>query len=135
MAPIEGTVSGSARTRADSGRSAAGAPGADASAVRRWLLASGAFLLLQVACTDYGADAGPAAVFWLAIGVVLLRLVYTRRSRVARGLVVVLALMGAVIFGLAALDSGRAAVLAIAYLGQALPLLTAAVRRHVQARA
>jgi hypothetical protein len=48
--------------------------------------------------------------------------------------VVVLALMGAVLYGLAALDSGRAAALAIAYLGQALPLLTDPVRRYVHAR-
>jgi hypothetical protein len=56
------------------------------------------------------------------------------RTRDDPGVVVVLALMGAVLYGLAALDSGRAAALAIAYLGQALPLLTDPVRRHVHAR-
>jgi Mn2+/Fe2+ NRAMP family transporter len=134
MTQNEGTANGPARTRDDSGRRTAAAPEADASAARQRLLASGAFLLLQVALTDYGAEAGLGAVFWFAIGAVLLRLVYTRHSRLARGIVVVLALMGAVLYGLAALDSGRAAVLSIAYLGQALPLLTDPVRRHVHAR-
>jgi hypothetical protein len=134
MTQNDATVNGPARTRDDSGRRTAAAREADTSAARQRLLASGAFLLLQVALTDYGAEAALGAVFWFAVGAVLLRLVYTRHSRVARGIVVVLALVGAVLYGLAALDSGRAAVLALAYLGQALPLLTDPVRRHVHAR-
>jgi hypothetical protein len=104
------------------------------SGVRRRLLMSGFFLLVQVAATDYGvgADTG-AAVLWFAVGAGLLLLVY-RRSRVARAVVVIGALFGAIIYALGAFENVRAAVLALAYVGQALPLLTGPIRRHVQTR-
>ena len=97
------------------------------------LLVSAAFLLVQVALTDYGPG-GNAALFWLAIGALLLWLVLRRRSRVARGIIVVTALVGAVLHGLAMLDGLDAAPVALAFLGQALPLLASPVRRHVQQR-
>lgn len=105
-----------------------------ATVVRQRLLMSGFCLLVQVAATDYGAKAhaGPA-VFWLAFGSGLLWLVY-RRSRIARGILVVGALFGAVIYALAAFEDADAAALALVYVGQAFPLLTRPVRQHVQTR-
>lgn len=108
---------------------------ADASRVRHLVLLSGVFLVIQVAGTDYGASAADgAAVFWFVVGAVLLWFVDRRRSRVARGLVVVSGLMGAVVYALMAFASLHAAVLAVAFLGQALPLLAGPVRRHVLTR-
>jgi len=97
------------------------------------VLVSGGFLTVQVAATDYGGGTidGQAAVFWFLVGIVLLWLVQRRRSRIARAAIVVVSLAGAVIYGLGALDSGRAALLALTYVGQALPLLTVWVQRHV----
>lgn len=94
---------------------------------------SGIFILLQVVATDYGMGTanGQAAAFWFVVGAVLLGLVYRKRSRVARGLVVIVALFGALLYGTAAVDDGRAALLAVAYLGQAVPLLTPSIRRHL----
>jgi hypothetical protein len=101
-----------------------------------WVLVSALFLLVQVVATDYGSgNPEGTAVFWFVVGLVLLWFVYRRRSRFARGLVVVLSLTGAVVYALGALDSLRAAGLALAFLGQALPLLTNPVRRHVQEHA
>jgi hypothetical protein len=103
-------------------------------ATKRLLLLSGAFLALQVACTDYGSGSGSAAAIgWFAIGTVLLWLVYRRRSRVARGFIVVTSFVGAVIYGLAAIGDARAVLLTVLYLGQALPLLAGPVRQHVRA--
>jgi hypothetical protein len=100
------------------------------------VLISGGFLIVQVSATDYGDGMidRQVAVFWLLVGAVLLWLVQQRRSRIARGAIVVVSLGGAVVYGLGALDSGRAALLAVAYLGQALPLLTVWVQRHVSRR-
>jgi len=100
------------------------------------VLLSGGFLAVQVSATDYGEgilDGQPGAL-WFLLGCVLLWLVQQRRSRVARGVIVLVSLAGAVIYGLDARDSGRAALLAVAYLGQALPLLTVWVRHHVSRR-
>ena len=102
--------------------------------LRSLLLVSAAFLIVQLVLTDYGSGHAGAAVFWGAIGALLLLLVYRKRSRVARGVIVVTALVGAVIYGLATVRDPQAALLASAHLGQALPLLTSPVRRHVQAR-
>ncbi len=93
-----------------------------------------AFLMLQVAATRYsagGADPG-TALLWFAVGALLLWLVDRRRSRVARGLVIVSSLAGAVLYGLGALADAHAALLAIAFLGQALPLMARPVRLHVR---
>ena len=110
-------------------------PSADADRVpARWLvLLSAACLALQVSRTDYGeGPGGGGGGLWLALGLLLLWLVYRRRSRVARGVVVVTSLAGAVVYSLGALQSTDAALLSMAFLGQALPLLTGPVRRHVQ---
>lgn len=48
-----------------------------------FILLSGAFLILQVVVTDYGADDGGGAATWFVIGACLLWLVYRGRSRVA----------------------------------------------------
>lgn len=96
---------------------------------------SALFLALQVVLTDYGAmGSGAADPFWLVIGCLLLVAVYQRRSRVARGVVVVSAFVGVIIYGLAALIDPRAALVALSFLGQALPLLTNPVRQHVRPR-
>jgi hypothetical protein len=97
------------------------------------VLVSGGFLTVQVSATDYGDGIldSQLGAFWFLVGAILLWLVQRRRSRVARGVIVVLSLAGAVVYGLDALDSGRAALVAVTYLGQALPLVTAPVRRHV----
>lgn len=98
-----------------------------------WLLTvSGVFLAAQVAATRYGPDEASTPAFWFVAGCSLLALVYWRRSRAARGLVIVTSLAGAVIYGLGALIDGRSAFLALAYLGQAAPLMLGPVRRHVQ---
>ena len=106
---------------------------AEAGRVRRLLLLSGTFLLIQVARTDYGESAaGGAAALWFVVGTALLWLVHRRRSRVARGLVIIGGLMGAVVYAIAATESLHAALLAVAFLGQAVPLLSGPVRRHVR---
>jgi len=105
----------------------------DAGRVRRLVLLSGVFLLIQVARTDYGEPAADgAAVVWFIVGAALLWLVYRRRSRVARGLVVLGGLMGAVVYAIGATESLHAALLALAFFGQALPMMSGPVRRHVQ---
>ena len=99
----------------------------------RWLLlVSGTCLVVQISQTDYGMDGQGAGVFWFLVGALLLWRVYGARSRVARGLLVVMALFGAVVYGLPAPGDAHAALVALACLGQALPLLSAPVRRHVQ---
>jgi hypothetical protein len=109
-----------------------------ASPSRRLLLIplglSALFLALQTALSTYGSmDSEATGRFWLVIGCLLLVAVYRWRSRVARGVVVVSAFVGVVIYGLAALTDPHAALVALSFLGQALPLLTKPVRRHVQA--
>lgn len=96
--------------------------------VRNLLLLSAAALIAQVAITDYGPGKSGAAGLWLVIGCLLLWLVYVRRSRVARAVVVVTSIVGAVIY---AFGDVTAAVLVLAYVGQAVPLLLSPVRRHV----
>ena len=83
------------------------------------------------ALTDYGPAARGTTAFWAVVGLLLLWLVYRHRSRIARGLVIVAALVGAVIYALAALSRPEAALVMLAYLGQALPLLSPPIRRHV----
>lgn len=100
---------------------------------------SGVALACQVALTDYGTGDVGTAVFWFVIGCALLGLVYRRRSRWARTLIVVTSLLGAVmyglgsiVYGLGAAHSARSAVLAVAFLAQALSLMSRQVRLHVQ---
>lgn len=103
-------------------------------AVRGPILLSALALLLQVGITDYGAasESSGAAVFWFAVGMALLGLVYFRRSRTARLVAIAIAMLGVVVYGLAMLADAGQIVLVVAYLAQALPLMTPAVRRHVQ---
>ena len=105
------------------------------SSLRALLLLSGAFLAVQAFLTDYGDGKSAAAGFWFAVGCLLLWVVFHRRSRVARGVIIVTSFAGAVVYGLATLENPHAAVLALAYLGQSVPLLMGSVRRHVQTRA
>ena len=106
-----------------------------ASAAKRLVLLSGAFLVLQVASTNYGRGPGEPAVAtgWLVIGAVLLWLVFRKHSRLTRGIIIVTSFAGAIIYALVAVEDARAGLLAMFYLGQALPLLAAPVRQHVQA--
>ena len=97
------------------------------------VLLSGAALAVQVSVTDYGQGQEGAGVLWFAIGCVLLWMIDRRRSRVARGVVVVTSLVGAALHGLSALDDGRHAFIAAAYVLQAVPLVSRQVRAHVGA--
>jgi hypothetical protein len=114
-------------------RKPVGAPGEHAT--RTLVVVSGVALAAQVATTDYGAGQEAAAGVWFVVGCLLLWLVYSRRSRVARGFIIVTSLAGAVVYGLNALGDGRSAFLALAFLAQAVPLMSRQVRRHVQAAA
>jgi len=99
----------------------------------RWLLlTSGICLLVQTSQTDYGADHQGDGTFWFLVGALLLWFVYRGSSRVARGPIVVTSLFGAVAYGTQAPGDAHAALVALANLGQALPLLSGPVRRHVQ---
>ena len=100
--------------------------------VRLMIAVSFVCVVAQAALTDYGDSPG-AALVWLVLDALLLGFVYVRRSRAARAVMVVLALLGAVVYAVAAVNGdGHAAVLALLFLGQALPLLTPSVRDHVQ---
>ena len=99
--------------------------------VRNLLLLSAAALIAQVGITDYGADTSGAAALWVVIGCVLLWLVHSKRSRVARGLIVVTSMVGAVLYSPEAFSDVTAAALVIAYVGQAAPLMSSPVRHHV----
>jgi hypothetical protein len=89
-------------------------------------------LTVQVANTDYGVGHAGAAGLWLLLGCLLLWLVYRRRSRAARGFVIVTSLAGTVVYSIIALTDASSGVLAVLFLSQALPLLSRQVRRHVQ---
>ena len=107
-------------------------PGTDRR-VRPLLLVSAGFLAVQVSVTDYGDDQSGAGVFWFAVGCGLLWLVDRRLSRVARAVVVVTSLAGAVMYGvLLPLTAWPGLLLMVAFLGQAVPLLLRPVRAHVQ---
>lgn len=111
----------------------AASSGARSLSARFLILLSAFFLLLQVSATNYGtANAHQAeAMFWFVFGAGLLGLVYRKHSRVARGVLVVIAMVGAIVYGIGAFADGGAAFLALTYLGQSLPLLSPPVRRHV----
>ncbi len=100
---------------------------------RRLVAVSGAALTAQVVATDYGVGHAGAAGFWFVLGCLLLWMVYRRRSRAARGFVIVTSLVGVVVYGLGALGDARSAFLALTFLAQAAPLMSGQVRRHVQA--
>ena len=72
---------------------------------------SGQFLAIQVLLTDYGDGRQGAAGFWFVVGCLLVSVVH----------------------GPAAFSDPDAAALALSHLGQAAPLLTDPVRRHVGA--
>jgi hypothetical protein len=99
------------------------------------VLVSGAFLAIQVKLTEYpDSDGSAAGRWWFVIGVLLLWGIYRKRSRGALFIVVATSLAGAAIYALGASGSARHAFLTLAYLGQALPLLTLSVRAHVYLR-
>jgi len=111
------------------------APSADVqrARVRRLLGLSLICLACQVSLTDYGASGSGGAVLWFALGCWLIWMVASRRSSVARGLIVVTSLVGAAIYGAVALGADiHAAMIALAFLGQAVPLLAGPVREHVR---
>ncbi len=98
----------------------------------RLIALSWAFLAIQVSISDYGTDSPEPGLGWLVVGSVLLFLVHRHRSRIARGLVIVLTMTGAIGCAIVSFTDASAAFIAVTFLGQALPLLTPAVRRHVQ---
>ncbi len=102
--------------------------------VRDLTLLSAAFLVVQLSLTSSGPGYDGAGAGWLLVGLVLLWLVYRKRSRVARGLVIISSWVGVVVFVIAALSwpiDWRAVLLVLAYAGQAVPLMLQPVRRHV----
>jgi hypothetical protein len=99
--------------------------------VRNLLLLSAVALVVQVSITDYGPGESGAAALWLAIGCLMLWLVYRKHSRVARAMVVVSSMVGAVIYAFGFFGDVNAAALVLAYVGQAVPLLLNPVRHHV----
>lgn len=108
---------------------------ADERLTRALLGVSAAALAVQVALTDYGSDSAEGAVFWFVVGCLLLRLVHRKRSRVARGVVVVSSSVGALGYGLGALGGDvHAALLSLSFLAQAAPLMTKTIRSHVTSK-
>ncbi len=105
--------------------------------VATYAVVSGLCLAGQVALTDFGGRNDGQRVFWLVVGVLLLWLVVSRRSRLARSFVVVTSLLGGVVYALVLLayPGGplHAAVLSALFFGQALPLMTRPVSEHVHA--
>ena len=118
----------------ESGGSDAADAAPDRLPLRALLLLSAAFLTVQVVLTDYGDGHAGAAGLWFVVGCLLLLAVYRRRSRVACGVAVVTAFVGAVIYTVATLRNPPAGFLALTYLGQAIPLLLRPVREHVTIR-
>ena len=100
--------------------------------MRALLLLSGVFLAVQVLLTDHGDGNSAAAVFWLGLGCLLLWVVFRTGSRAARGVIIVTSLAGTIVYALATPENPHAAVLALAFLGQAVPLLMGPVRQHVR---
>lgn len=100
--------------------------------VRGLLLLSLAFLVPQQALTRYPRVEDGAKEFWLAVGCLLLWLIYRRNSARARAFAVYPAVIGALIYASQIPREGLfAAVLALLFLGQALPLIARPVREHV----
>ncbi len=95
------------------------------------MLVSLACLVAQQALTVYPGDGSGQQVFWLAVGCLLLWLVYRRRSRVARVVIVFTAMFGAVLFATQWGAGSTPLILSLLYLGQALPLMSRTVRDHV----
>jgi hypothetical protein len=87
-----------------------------------------------VSLTDYGENGIGAAVFWFVVGCWLLWLVHARRSRVARLLVGASGMAGAVIYGVGAVADldPHSGLLALLFLGEALPLALPPVGAHVR---
>lgn len=98
------------------------------------LLLSLAFLVPQQALTRYPRGEDGANELWLAVGCLLLWLIYRRNSARARVFAVCPAVIGALIYASQIPREGSsAAVLALLFLGQALPLMARPVRDHVRA--
>jgi hypothetical protein len=102
--------------------------------VRGLLLLSLAFLVPQQALTRYPRVEDRANEFWLAVGCLLLWFIYRRNSALALAFSVYPAVIGALIYASQIPREGSsAAVLALLFLGQALPLMERPVRDHVRA--
>lgn len=99
--------------------------------VRVLLLVSVGCLVARWSVSRYVLDSD-ADGFLLLVELLLLWLVYSRRSRVARILFVLPALAGAIVFVLVTLAGyPQAGLVALLLLGEAVPLLLGPVRRHV----
>jgi len=105
----------------------------DETRAKSLLLLSAVGVLVQHSWTDTRSPGlGPDPI-WLVVDLVALVLVLRRRSRVARGYLVVMGAFGAVVFGLVAMGGGvYPVVMALACLTQTVPLLREPVRRHVR---
>ena len=92
---------------------------------------SGTCMLVQALLTEYGPDGAAQAMFWLLVGLALLWFTARRKSRLARAVIVITAFLGIAIYMLSRPTDAHAWLLAALYAGQALPLMTPTVRRHV----
>ena len=87
----------------------------------------------QQLLTRYPRGEDGANVLWLAVGCLLLWFIYRRNSAPARAFTVYPAVIGALIYASQIPREGSsAAVLALLFLGQALPLMARPVREHVR---
>ena len=101
--------------------------------VRGLVLLSLAFLVPQQLLTRYPRGEHGANVLWLAVGCLLLWFIYRRNSAPARAFSVYTAVIGALIYASQVPREGSsAAVLALVFFGQALPLMARPVREHVR---
>jgi hypothetical protein len=88
-------------------------------------------MVAEVLTTRFPAgDVESSRAAWIVFGSLLLWAVY-RGSRTAWTVTAILALFGGVLFAVGAPTDSWAAAMCALCLGQALPLLTRAVRRHV----
>lgn len=96
------------------------------------VLVSAACLTAQVVLTDYGDSGARSGVFWFAVGCWLLWLVHARHNRVARILLASSGIVGTAVYAVRAVTDPHAALLALLFLGEVLPLLAPPVTAHVR---
>ena len=122
------------RTQPSSGASPRAEPRPRALNVRGFLLISLVCLVAQQALTAYPGDGLGPHVVWLALGGLLLWLVYRKASNPARVIFMFIAFFGAVVYATQIGNDVRALILSLLYVAQALPLMTRPVREHVASR-
>lgn len=106
-------------------------PGNPAPYVGELVLVALAALGTQVVAMGYGADPLTWPTYWFTAGFVLLALVQLRRSSLARGVIVVACIGGAIVSLPGLVGSQGVSVLFVAFLVEAAALLAPPVGRHV----